>query len=214
MVFKDEIKKANEILQKKFMKVDENKLEYIPYPELKKILHKANLVTTKEINIIIRSQQEEQFDYKKFEEVLFDVRFELAKSRIMDTNLDKLDDHLLYCFSQFDTEKTGKISMLNAQESLLKSKKTTLTPFQIQYLLGHSKPDKQGLIDYREFALECKEMICQVFSVKSLSDKATLIQTGSFKVPENLGDFSLDGLELLKVISSIDNIHRCSRNAT
>ena len=38
----------------------------------------------------MRSFKGDQFEYKSFETVLFDVRFELAKSRLMDTNIDKL----------------------------------------------------------------------------------------------------------------------------
>ena len=30
------------------------------------------------------------YEYKDFDSLLFDVRFELAKSRIMDTNIDRL----------------------------------------------------------------------------------------------------------------------------
>lgn len=90
LVYQDEIKKANEILQKKFVKIDEQKTGHIPIIELKKSMFHCNLITPKEINIIMRSLKDETFEYKLFQQTLFDVRFELAKSRIMDTNIDKL----------------------------------------------------------------------------------------------------------------------------
>jgi hypothetical protein len=53
-------------------------------------MNSVNLLTPKEINIIMRNLKEEIFEYKNFDKVLYDVRFELAKSRVMDTNIDKL----------------------------------------------------------------------------------------------------------------------------
>ena len=60
----------------------------------------TNLITPKEINKMMmefQSQQlkfislkEDMYEYKDFDSLLFDVRFELAKSRIMDTNIDRL----------------------------------------------------------------------------------------------------------------------------
>lgn len=79
--------------------------------------------------MIMRSIKGDQFEYKTFEDLLYDVRFELAKSRIMDTNIDKLQEHLIEEFTQYDKEKKGLITLMDAREVLLKSKKTNLTPF-------------------------------------------------------------------------------------
>jgi hypothetical protein len=53
-------------------------------------MQQCNMITPKEINVILRSIKGEAFEYKEFDHVLYDVRFELAKSRIMDTNIDQL----------------------------------------------------------------------------------------------------------------------------
>jgi hypothetical protein len=50
----------------------------------------SNLLTPKEINIIMRSVKSDKFEYRTFSTLLYDIRFELAKSRLMDTNIDKL----------------------------------------------------------------------------------------------------------------------------
>ena len=47
-------------------------------------------------------------------------------------------------------------------------------------------------------------MINELFTVKSLSDKSTLMQTGAFKPADNLDEINLSGLDLFKV--SIFNI--------
>jgi hypothetical protein len=68
-------------------------------------------------------------------------------------------------------------------------------------LIGLSEPDENGMVKYKEFALKCRDMINELFTVKSLSDKSTLIQTGAFKPPDNLEEINLSGLDLFKVSS-------------
>ena len=53
-------------------------------------------------------------DYKAFDTMLFDVRYELAKSRIMDTNMDKLQDHLTHIFAAHDPMSIGTITIVQA----------------------------------------------------------------------------------------------------
>jgi len=135
----------------------------------------SNMLTPKEINTILRTVTTDKFEYRTFSVLLYDVRFELAKSRLMDTNIDKLQEHLIFMFGQKDQWNTGKISIIDIQQCLLISKKVNLTPFQIQMLIGLSQPDKDGLVDYKDFASKCKDYINELFSIKALSEKATLI---------------------------------------
>jgi hypothetical protein len=75
-------------------------------------MQKSNMLTPKEINIILRSIKGDAFEYKEFDHVLYDVRFELAKSRIMDTNIDQLQEHLIESFALQDTEGLGLLSIM------------------------------------------------------------------------------------------------------
>ena len=50
----------------------------------------SNMLTPKEINMIMRDIKTEEFEYKSFDRVLYEVRFELTKSRLMDANIDKI----------------------------------------------------------------------------------------------------------------------------
>ena len=77
-------------MQKKFVKVDEKKSGFITACQLKKAIILSNLLTPKETNVLLRNIKDDQFEYSKFDILLYDVRFELAKSRVMDTNIDKL----------------------------------------------------------------------------------------------------------------------------
>ena len=95
----DEIMRANEILQKKFV---EEELLHTKEPTgkltkntIKRLLRETSLMTPKEINALIRHIKEEDFEYRMLPTLIFDVRFELARSRILETNLDKLQVHLI-----------------------------------------------------------------------------------------------------------------------
>jgi hypothetical protein len=41
--------------------------------------------------------------------------------------------------------------------------------------MGLSNPNEKGMVNYKEFSFKCKDMIKELFSVKILADKATLI---------------------------------------
>jgi Ca2+-binding EF-hand superfamily protein len=92
--------------------LDEKTTGTITTFQLKKAMSQSNLFSPKEINVIMRSIKGDNFEYKEFSETLFDVRFELAKSRLMDTNIDKLQEHFVEIFSNYDTEKRGVITIL------------------------------------------------------------------------------------------------------
>lgn len=86
-VYKDEIKLSFSIMNKYFLELDDKKTGFITYNQLKQAFARYNLFSPKEVNMIIRNLRSDTFEYKTFETVLYDVRFELAKSRLMDTNI-------------------------------------------------------------------------------------------------------------------------------
>ena len=49
-------------------------------------------------------------------------------------------------------------------------------------------------------------MINELYSMKSISEKASLIQSGVYKIPENLDEINLTGLELFNVIFSFKTV--------
>ena len=96
LVYMDEINKSNEILQKRFKRIDEHDTGIISIRILKRILKETCLLTPKEINGLVRSiKGTEDFKYEEFKEKLFNVRLELAKSRILETNIDKVQTHII-----------------------------------------------------------------------------------------------------------------------
>ncbi len=55
------------------------------------------------------------------------------------------------------------------------------------------------MVKYKEFSFKCKNMIDELFSMKAMSEKAQMIQAGSFKPKENLEEISISKLDLFKV---------------
>lgn len=116
---------------RKFRIHDEKNTGIISLHKLRVAMTHCALLTPKEINLIMRSFKSDQttFEYKEFSNILFEVRYELVKSRLMDTALDKLTDNLIHEFAAFDTQKTGFIAITDAKRALFSSKHTSLTPF-------------------------------------------------------------------------------------
>jgi Ca2+-binding EF-hand superfamily protein len=164
------------------------------------------LLTPKEVNVIMRSfkETETMFEYKNFHNMLFDVRFELARSRLMDTGLDKLSTVLLKEFAAFDKNQTGLITITEIKKALFNSKYTSLTPFQVFTLIGMSNPDEKGFVKYEEFAGKCKVMIEELFTMKTITEKANLIETKQYKPPANLDQIELTNFELFELFKKYD----------
>ena len=91
--------------------------------------------------------------------MLYNVRYEIAVSEMMDYNLGDLESHMRYEFKKSDHDDTGKINIYDAEEALKRCKKLNLTPFQIHILLGLSDCDENGIIQYASFAKVCQDFI-------------------------------------------------------
>ena len=102
LVYIDEIKKDYEVLLRNFKKHDEQNEGYIKKEYLKKISMCCNSLNCKETNILLRRIKGDMYQYSNFVEDIYDIRFELAKSRLTDTNIDKLQEHLMEKFRALD----------------------------------------------------------------------------------------------------------------
>jgi DNA-binding response OmpR family regulator len=90
------------------------------------------MLTPKDINFLLRDyamkQGMEQINYTNFAADLYMARFELADSRVMDINMDKLDKIIIdECNEASDNGKTITITQL--RHVLYYCKQLTLTPF-------------------------------------------------------------------------------------
>jgi len=86
-------------------------------------------MTPKEINGLIWEIKDDLFNYSEFKERVFNVWLDLALSRILETNIDKIPQYIISECLKIDERKEGKVSLLQLREVLFKSKMITLTPF-------------------------------------------------------------------------------------
>lgn len=154
-MYEGEIAKIAHVLQRRFefYDTDEETKEHtgmINFAQMQEILHGTSHLTTKETNLLLRDYVMkygyDNIKYVSFADDLYDVRFELARSRLMDINIKKLPtDYFLKSGKPVDGE--GKMSMVDLNEILHNSKELILTPVQIFILLGHSNVYHDGSID-------------------------------------------------------------------
>lgn len=156
----------------------------INFTQMQEILHGTSHLTTKEINLLLRDYVMkygyDNIKYVSFADDLYDVRFELAKSRLMDVNIKKMpNDYFHKSGKPVDSE--GKMSMADIKKILVDSKELILTPGQINILLGHANVYHDGSIDALEFGKSLKPLIDRMFSTEAIRRKSQLVQLGVFK---------------------------------
>lgn len=94
-VYYREISKAWEILEKEFKKLDIHEEGKVTLFQLKKVLKTSNMITPKELNALVRNCPTDSYEYKNFKQDLYDVRFELARSMILESNMDLVQKSLV-----------------------------------------------------------------------------------------------------------------------
>lgn len=136
-LYEGEIKKVSEIMLKRFEAYDTDKETkkhsgLITFSEMEKCFHSTSWMTPKEINFLLRDyamkQGYEQINYTNFAADLYMTRFELANSRIMDTNMDIIDKVIIEACNNLSND--GKIiHFVKLRKILRDSKQLVLTPF-------------------------------------------------------------------------------------
>jgi len=67
--------------------------------------------------------------YSQFPDMLYNVRFEIAMSEMMEYNIDNMGYEILGEFRKEDPQGTRQISVNACQQALQRCKKVNLTPF-------------------------------------------------------------------------------------
>ena len=100
-VFETEIAACNTILQRRFQAhdTDQETKEHtgnINFHQMSEVLHNTSYLNIKEINLLLRDYVMkygyEEIEYTNFASDLFDVRFDLSRSRVMDIEIKKFKD--------------------------------------------------------------------------------------------------------------------------
>jgi Ca2+-binding EF-hand superfamily protein len=165
----------------------------------------TRVLTPKEKNLLIRLQKNDMIKYSEFPDMLYNVRYEIAMSEMMESNKDDLHYYIRKELAAFDKEDTGLISIHDCMGGLQNCKQLNLTPFQLHILMGISDCDGDGMVPYKQFCDAGAKYIQENFQFqqqlrkKELYDLKTTKISKKHKVSENL-----DELELFRIFKKYD----------
>jgi len=128
-VYWSEIEKCYKLLSYKFKEVDTIEDGMISLQHFKIIVRGTKFLTPKEKNLLIRLQKNDMIKYSEFPDMLYNVRYEIAMSEMMEANIDYMHYNVRKEFAMEDKDDTGVISVHRCQEALQRCKKLNLTPF-------------------------------------------------------------------------------------
>ena len=151
---------------------------------MKEVLHGTSYLNIKEINLLLRDYVMkfgyDAIEYTNFANDLYDVRFDLARSRIMDINIKKLRDDF-FTNSGFEADENGWMLIQDIRTIISNAKELTLTPCEINLILGLASHNDEGKIDVSQFNGLFREVVPKMFSIEARRRKAQLVQLGTFR---------------------------------
>ena len=73
----------------------------------KNIVRSTKFLTPKEKNLLIRLQKNEMIKYSEFPDMLYNVRYEVAVSEMMENNMDSMEGFIRSEMAREDKDDTG-----------------------------------------------------------------------------------------------------------
>lgn len=111
VIFWSEIEKCYKLLSYKFKEVDTIEDGMISLQNFKNIVRGTKFLTPKEKNLLIRLQKNDMIKYSEFPDMLYNVRYEIAMSEMMESNMDDLATYIRMEFAREDKDDTGLITI-------------------------------------------------------------------------------------------------------
>lgn len=115
LVYWAEIEKCYKLLSYKFKEVDTIADGVVSLQHFKNIVRSTKFLTPKEQNLLIRLQKNEMIKYSDFPDMLYNVRYEIAMSEMMDNNMNDLEMYINGEFAKYDHDDTGIIDVQDCQ---------------------------------------------------------------------------------------------------
>ena len=106
LVYWDEIMKTYNILRYSFEERDIIKDGIISIDHFKQIIRGTKFITPKEQNLLIRLQRQEMIKYSEFPDMLYNVRYEIAVSEMMESRMSDLEKQIRMQFARVDKDDT------------------------------------------------------------------------------------------------------------
>lgn len=205
LVYWDEIMKTYNILRYSFEEVDIIKDGMISLEHFKQIIRGTKFITPKEQNLLIRLQRQEMIKYSEFPDMLYNVRYEIAVSEMMESRMSDLQKQIHKQFAMVDKEDTKTITVKECEMALQQCKFVNLTPFQIHLLIGMSDCDGDGNVPYAQFAKVCADYIEIEFNFDAMCKKQNIYKMIKKDEPiKHKVSQDLDVLELFRTFKKYD----------
>jgi len=182
-VFDTEIQQISLILQRRFeaFDTDPETKEHtgkITFDQMREVLHNTSYLNIKEINLLLRqyvlNEGYDEIEYGNFAEKLYQVRFDLARSRIMDINIKKLGDDF-FTNKGYEVDDNGCMQVQHVRKIISDSKQLTLTPCEINLILGFANHNEEGKIEIAHFQRIFATIVMNMFSIEARRRKAQLV---------------------------------------
>lgn len=192
------------------MSYDKEKTGQITLDEFKYIMRTNRHLTPREKNLLIRLQRSDKINYMDFSSMLYNVRYEISCSELMETGISELEAELVSIFRKYECKEThpGKISIADCEKALQHCKLLSLTPFQIHVLLGLSDCDGESMLEYIPFAKICVEYIDHEYRFEILTKKSEIEMIRMKEDPNHSAEHpsisSLDEIELFRTFKRYD----------
>ena len=179
-VFEPEIQAIALILQRRFESFDtdvetKEHTGNINFDQMREILHNTSYLCIKEINLLLRDYVMkygyDEICYTNFSEDLYEVRFDLARSRIMDINIKKLRPDF-FTNSGCEADAEGWRNTIDIRTIISNAKELTLTPCEINLILGLAEHNDEGKIDVEHFNELFRKIVPRMFSIDARRRKA------------------------------------------
>ena len=210
-VFDTEIQSIAGIMKRRFEAFDtdvetKEHTGKITFDQIREVLHNTSYLNIKEINLLLRDYVMkfgyDEIEYTNFAQDLYEVRFDLARSRIMDVNIKKLKDDF-FTSSGYQVDAEGWMKVSDMRQILSDAKELTLTPCEINLILGLANHNEEGKINVEHFQGVFKTTVMKMFSIDSRRRKAQLVQLGTFRQSQVCMPEYAD-LELFRVFREFD----------
>ena len=209
-IYKAEIDKTNQLLTHDMKHKDTGFLSkskltgLLKLEDFKYICRNTNMLSPKERNLLIRSQKTELINYTNFTDMLYKVRFQIATSKIMDVNMEKLADIVLAEFLIEDPDGDNNIEISLAKDCLMRCKWLALTPFQVQTILGLAEPDMNGEMKFREYCPICVDYIETNYEFDDLVVKQQILLDGKVESTTHEACDTFDAIEMFRTFKKFD----------
>ena len=210
IIFLDEIKKSTQLITKQFKTIDTEASGFVTTKQMKEILQKSKMVSTKEISLlIIRNCPEDKFSYSLLGDYLIEIRGELTRSMINDLNSKKIKELLTIGFKEADIKQINALTTSQFRKALLTCSHIFLTYVQVYELISFINPKLESTIKYEESIEKIVDLITQIYGFQFTLLKAYVIDKGEIQIQgeenEEEGKKGFDEFELFGEFKKMDN---------